>query len=146
MRVWIIVLFCLVIGVFDAKTYRIPDLLLVFLGILMVLFDIDQDIVVLQEHLACFLLLFVLFGSIYYFSGGLGFGDVKYAAVLGYAMGLFAMITMILLSAFLCILVYIVGLKIFHWNKTVKLPFAPFLSAGAIIALAVDLDFTRFIP
>jgi len=127
--------FCLVIAVVDLKTYRIPDILLIAFVLAMVILEGSQPLAVVVTRLATALGVFLLFFAVWYFSGGMGLGDVKYAAVLGYLLGFDKIFQALVFTAFLSIAIYIVGILLFHWSKTTKIPFAPFLSAGAIVSV-----------
>ena len=129
------VCFCLGIAAFDLKTYRIPDTLLISFILVIAVMEGDQPFPVMAAHLATALAVFLLFAAVWHFSRGIGFGDVKYAAALGYILNPEMNIKALIFTAFLCIIVYTLGLLLFRWPKTTKIPFAPFLSAGAIFAV-----------
>jgi prepilin signal peptidase PulO-like enzyme (type II secretory pathway) len=135
MYIAITVCFCLGIAIFDLKTCRIPDILLIAFAFLIIVFDGSQPFAVAAARLVTALAVLLLFAAVWYFSRGMGLGDVKYAAVLGYILGPDRIIHALLFTAFLSIVIYVMGIFLFHWSKTVKIPFAPFLSAGAITAV-----------
>ena len=136
MRSLILSLFALTISLIDAKTFRIPDVLLLSCFIILVMIDMSRSLEIwfFYEHCSTTFAWFVIFYLIYRYSGGLGFGDVKYAALLGYALGLEKSCIAFLFTAFSAILIYIIGRGIFRWEKSTKLPFAPFMSFGALAA------------
>ena len=78
---------------------------------------------------------FILYSAVFHFTKGLGFGDVKYAALLGYILGPEKLVIAFLITAFLGIIIYLAGIYIFRMEKTTRIPYAPFLSAGAILAV-----------
>ncbi|MDR1239711.1 MAG: A24 family peptidase [Treponema sp.] len=131
-----LVFFCILICLIDIKTRRIPDTLLALWLLYMLFSDLYTKNTASAEHIAAgtalFLLFFLLFSLT---SGTLGFGDVKLAGVLAYALNLDQTLVMCLFSAFLCLIVYAVGILCYHWEKSVKIPFAPFLGAGALMAV-----------
>lgn len=103
--------------------------------------DVFMKSVQLYGNLSAGIISFLIFYVIFTLSGGIGFGDVKLAGLLGYAVGLDGMLSMCLVAALFCMLVYILGIYIFRWNKTTKLPFAPFLSAGAVTVITSALPY-----
>jgi prepilin signal peptidase PulO-like enzyme (type II secretory pathway) len=136
--------FCLAIAVFDIKTFRIPDsLLLAFVTIMIILRENGPYISVIERFSAALAAL-LIFGAVCYYSKGMGLGDVKYAASLGYILGSDRLLIAFFYTAFLSIVIYLIGILLFHWPKTVKIQFAPFLSAGVIFVLLND-NIARFI-
>ena len=135
-RTLILAIFALIISVVDSKTLRIPDFLLLSCFFALVILDIYRSggTWFFYENLLSASVWFIIFYLVYRYSGGLGFGDVKYAALLGYALGLEKSGTAFLSTALGAILVYVIGIGFLRWEKTVKLPFAPFLSFGAMAA------------
>jgi leader peptidase (prepilin peptidase)/N-methyltransferase len=134
MRFLVFAVFCITISFIDARTLRIPDALLVLLLVCLAYFDREQGKEMLTDKLCAGAVSFGLFAGIYYFCGGIGFGDVKYAAVNGYALGTAKTAIAFFCAALACFAVYLAGIHIFHWSKQKKLPFAPFLSFGALAA------------
>ncbi len=138
-RIILFIVFCLVIAVVDSKTYRIPDVILILFLCVMSLFDIGKDIFYMAEHLLAAFLGFGVFYFVFTYSGGLGFGDVKYAAVLGYILGVEKMVFLFFFAAFGGIITYVIGFGIFRWGKATKIPFAPFLSLGALVVMYLNV-------
>jgi len=126
--------FCIGIAIVDLKTYRIPDVLLVFFAMVMIILEGSQPYALIMARIAAAVISFLLFGTVWFFSKGIGLGDVKYAALLGYLLGPESLIQAFFITALLSIIIYLMGIILFHWPKTTKIPFAPFMSAGAIIA------------
>jgi prepilin signal peptidase PulO-like enzyme (type II secretory pathway) len=129
--------FCVVIALFDLKTYRIPDILLALFFLVMIIMEWSAPLELKIARYVTAVTVLLLFGVVWYFSRGMGLGDVKYAALLGYVLGPDRVIHAFLCTALLGIIIYLSGILMFHWSKTTKIPFAPFLSAGAILALGV---------
>ena len=134
-----IVCFCLGIAVFDLKTYRIPDIfLLTFVIVMLILKDNGPYIPDLARFTASLAALSV-FCVIFYFSKGMGLGDVKYAAALGYILGPDKIVLVFLHTALLSVIIFFIGLLLYRWPKNTKIQFAPFLSAGVILVLLGDV-------
>jgi len=136
MRSFVLIVFTLAISLIDAKTFRIPDVLLLSCFIILVMLDISHlsGIWFFYEHCSTAFVWLVIFYLVYRYLGGLGWGDVKYAALLGYALGLEKSCIAFLFTAFGAVLIYIIGIGVFKWEKSAKLPFAPFLGFGTLAA------------
>ena len=132
----IIIVFSLVISLIDTKIYKIPNILLFSCLICLIFADIyarmGVDFYLKRTSIAFFW--FAVFYMVFRLSGGLGFGDVKFAFVLGYALGAEKSITAFIFMGIGAIFVYAIGVIVFKWNKSAKLPFAPFMSFGVIVA------------
>jgi prepilin signal peptidase PulO-like enzyme (type II secretory pathway) len=131
--------FCLVISVVDAKTLKIPDIFLLICVFVLLFFDRYASSVFFHSKIMTAIVSYMLFYFVYAYTGGLGFGDVKYAALLGYALGMEKACIAFFLTAIGIILMYIIGIWVFRWKKSTKLPFAPFLSFGAIVAELINV-------
>ena len=140
----VVICFCTLIAIIDVKTYRIPDLLLVcFASFMALMYRHDPSIMV---RLASSLAALLIFGGIYISTRGMGFGDVKYAAVLGYILNFDRLVPAFFISALLALLVYLAGMLLFRWKKKVRIPFAPFLSCGAIAAITGGIRLSELLP
>jgi len=135
------VCFCVGIAIFDLKTLRIPDIFLITFAVVMIIMEGSQTYTQLALRLAAAAGTFLLFGAVWYFTQGIGFGDVKYAALLGYLLGHSKIVPAFLFTALLSVIVYSIGVLFFAWSKTKKIPYAPFLSAGAVVSLIIDVNF-----
>jgi prepilin signal peptidase PulO-like enzyme (type II secretory pathway) len=127
--------FCTGIAAFDLKTYRIPDSLLALFVPVMLIPEKGRTDIPISGRLAASLAVLIIFGAVWYFSKGIGMGDVKYAAVLGFILSPDRLIPALLFTGIICIIVYSIGLFFCNWSKEARLPFAPFLSAGVIMSL-----------
>jgi len=134
----IIICFLTGIAVFDLKTYRIPDVLLLLFAFVVIILEGWQPYTFFFLRLFAAVLSFLLFGIVWYFSRGIGFGDVKYACLLGYLLGPEKLVFAFVITAFLGIVVYLTVLFFFRWSKTKKIPYAPFLSAGAVASILIN--------
>lgn len=132
--------FAVLISICDIISFRIPNILLA--GMVLTLTGIDvinHSYFLLFISFVSAIVLFALFFLIFRFIGGLGFGDVKYAAVIGYALGFQKALYACLAASLMGILFFAVFYFIApHNKKTVfkreqKIPFGPFLSFGLIL-------------
>jgi prepilin signal peptidase PulO-like enzyme (type II secretory pathway) len=134
-RVSFVCLLCLVISVIDVKTYTIPDVLLLILGAGLLVWDIfnSNRFMILSSTISA-LALFCVFFAVFHFAGGLGFGDVKFAALIGYALGFQKAVLACLFASLAGIIFFGVVFIITKQGKCErcrkKIPFAPFLSSG----------------
>jgi len=142
----IIIFFCILIAIIDLKSFRIPDILLVAFTAFVIILEGSQAFTLFVFRFAVASGAFLLFGGVWYFTRGIGFGDVKYAALLGYVLGPGKIVSTFLITALLGIIVYAIGILLFSWPKTKKIPYAPFLSAGAIFSLIFNIDLIGGIP
>jgi prepilin signal peptidase PulO-like enzyme (type II secretory pathway) len=124
---------CVFVGIADIRTMRIPDALL--LAIFSALVFFDRGGLLFYQRFVQALGCFTLFYLVFYFSRGIGFGDVKYAALIGYALDGEKILSAFFAAALGGMLVYAWGRGAARWDKSVRLPFAPFLSAGAAAAV-----------
>jgi prepilin signal peptidase PulO-like enzyme (type II secretory pathway) len=132
-----VICLCVIIALVDVKTYRIPDVLLVLFLPVILIPEVNHPHLSVVSRLIAALAAFIFFGAVWHYTQGMGFGDVKYAAVLGYILGPERLVQALIFTALLSMTIYIAGIFIFRWAKTAKIPFAPFLSAGAILTLGV---------
>jgi prepilin signal peptidase PulO-like enzyme (type II secretory pathway) len=139
-------IFALIITVVDVRSFRIPDLL-VFpcYGILLII-RVAADPSGLPAALAASLLCGLFFYIVRRISGGLGIGDIKYAALIGLFCGLPRAGAAFLCSAVLGLLAVSVLRLAGKSAPGQPVPFAPFLSIGAIAAYCFPNFFNFFFP
>lgn len=124
----------ILISFIDIKNNIIPNKIVIpsiFIGLfLMILFFPNRIIELIIFSIGVFILFLLIY---FIYPQGMGMGDVKLAALLGIFLGRDLIPAIIL--AFLSGAIYSIFLLIFK-NKRFKdrIPFAPFLSIGAIIA------------
>ena len=122
--------FLFYISVTDFKTLMIYDKILLPMAVTGIFFDARNLLVNLQDAILFSALSFFVMFVIFKISrGGLGGGDVKFSAVLGLWLGekIFSAIFLASIIAGIFALIYFVK----NPDKKIKLPFAPFLSAGS---------------
>ena len=124
----------LCIGIVDFKTRRIPNtLLLAILGLLLSV-DFLEGFAVIPYYLIAGICAYGLFYMVYRLKGGLGYGDVKYAGVIGYFLGPERVISGLLYAVLLGLAYWCAGSLIFRWGKKQRVPFGPWLGCGAVAA------------
>ncbi len=129
---------CILISFIDIKNFIIPDFLVITLFIFFLIFDVVYEPNKILLHVGHAAFIFTLFSCMYIFSKGIGFGDVKLITTFAYGFGFFETVY-ISLFASLSGLLYVLVLAIPNYNKKracllkVKIPFAPFLTAGLFV-------------
>lgn len=128
---WIFVIFSIPISIIDLRSRRIPDILSIPCFILLFF----TRLLLTPQHLPGCLVAAIfgmfLFYCVHSFTKGLGLGDVKLAGVIGLFCGIPCLLPAFLIAAFLGIAV---ALFFRTGSRSCPLPFAPFLTVGAIIA------------
>ena len=123
----------LCIGIIDFRSQRIPNVLLLVLLSSLVTTDVlmmaGENIV---RNALAGLGGFGLFYAVYRLRGGIGFGDVKYAGVIGYFLGPELVLIGLLCGVLFGILYWCIGCLFFRWGKEKRFPFGPWLSCGAV--------------
>lgn len=135
------------LAVIDARTRRLPNLLVVLSGVLVVGASI---VVVLASDVAATCLVYGLAGATVLalfhlalytaFPGQLGGGDVKIAIPVGFTLGWLGWATLVtgVLLGWLLATAYTVADRAVHGGwRALGLPLAPFLVSGALVALFV---------
>ena len=125
-------LYLTVISIFDLRTGRIPNFLTYGFFAAMLLSDILTAPSKILARLLCSAFFFLLFLCIAMFTKGLGMGDIKVAAVIGYCKGFFA-------ASLIFILACLGGMLFFLFCRFLKrgqkkIPFVPFVTAGYLIS------------
>ena len=122
--------FLILIAWTDFKTLMIYDKILLPMALLGIFFDACNLLVEVEEAVLFSALSFVLMFAVFKISrGGMGGGDVKFSAVLGLWLGEKIFSAIFLASCIAAVFALIYFLK--NPDKKIKLPFAPFLSAGS---------------
>jgi leader peptidase (prepilin peptidase) / N-methyltransferase len=139
-RLLIFLLAAVPITVIDIRQYRIPDVL--SLGGLGFLFAFDLFMfprMLVSESLLAFFA-FGLFLFLRATTKGLGFGDVKYAALIAFFSGLPFFFAALIAAASGGIGYWILCRAVWHRTANTRNPFAPFLSAGALVAFCLQVS------
>ena len=81
----------------------------------------------------------VLFLIVHFLTNGkLGMGDIKYSALMGIFIGLPGLFVAIGLASIMGLIFAVIGLLSGRINNNTKIPFAPFLTAGSIVAYFIN--------
>ncbi|MDR1949212.1 MAG: prepilin peptidase [Spirochaetaceae bacterium] len=142
----VFVLFAVPISIADIRSYRIPDILsLPCFFIILVIRILAAPGLLLNYGGAA------LFGGALFFcvrlgTRGLGIGDIKFAALIGLFCGLPAVFLAFAVAALTGILGALVRRRLARrrlsaGDSKTLLPFAPFLSLGAVTAYLLDVFF-----
>jgi prepilin signal peptidase PulO-like enzyme (type II secretory pathway) len=124
--------FALPVSIIDIRTRRIPDLLSVSCFILVLAARLWHSPETAPFFLAASLFAFALFFCVALGTGGLGFGDVKFAAVIGLVCGFPGVLAALFAASVLGLLAALFPL--FRGpDGAVPIPFAPFLCAGTLL-------------
>ncbi len=131
---------CVCISIIDIFTLKIPDRIVGPLFLFVSVYGIYRGEPMVMK-LCSGAGMFALFWCIYRITKGLGFGDVKLAGVIGYALGfegaVYACLAGSLIGiAFVLISAAARGSR--FGQKGEKIPFAPFISAGTILVYIVQ--------
>ena len=139
----------LIIIISDYQTMIIPDELLIFSGILlMILIGIKSGIIGLLYSIGNGLLAFAVMylikklGDFLFKKESMGGGDIKLMFIFGLVMGL----PMTLISIFIASFIGLpVSLYILYRKKEHEIPFGPFLAVAAIIINLTQLNIDKII-
>ena len=104
LRYSVFFVFNTIITVYDLRYYRIPDVLVAGCFSLILSIDISFFYFSIIKNLVSALIMFFLLSMVYLFKEGIGFGDVKLAALTAYVLGfyesIFALLTACLAGIF----------------------------------------------
>jgi len=132
----------------DLEHGILPDYLLIALAILSILFNLNIGIIGLGVNFFVGLVLFAIFLALFLVTRGrgIGFGDVKFAFVIGLLLGfpnsLAAIYISFVLGALVSILLIATGRKKMRGDT---IPFGPFLAGGILVMLLFSERVYEFI-
>lgn len=129
-------LYLVIISICDIRTKRIPDILTAIFFFILLFSDILSSPSSISGKILCGLFFFVLFFITAMFSKGLGMGDIKLAAVIGYCIG-YLETSVVFICACATGIVFCFIVYLFR-KKKIILPFAPFVTAGYVIEQVVS--------
>lgn len=131
----VFMLLCAVVFVSDIRKRIIPNYVLIAVVLLKALFlVIEFDLITLFDSVIGFTVASVVFLIPKFLRMPLGWGDVKFSAVLGFSLGFVKYIYSMLLAVLLVFLYCIVRKTVMKKDiEDFKLPLGSFMSAGAIL-------------
>lgn len=121
-------------AVIDLRSFRIPDMLSLGGLLALIAFDLATQAPDLPSSAAAGGFSFLLFSLVRKLTGGLGMGDVKYAATLGFFAGPRLLPLALLVAASGGLVYALVVLRLLKRPSPERIAFGPFLSAGGLAA------------
>ena len=125
-------LYLTLISIYDLRTLRIPNFLTYGFFALLFAHDIFTAPSEIPGHMLSAFFFFALFFLAAILTKGIGFGDVKLAAVLGYSCGILRTSVMLVFACTAAVAAFII-LRI-RKSRVKRLPFSPFVAAGYVIS------------
>ena len=142
----------LIITISDILYMIIPDELLIFSGVVILVlkiissgFGIIIPTIIDMLIASAILLLIKLIGDYAFKRESMGWGDIKLMLIFGMVLGWKMSVVTIFMSAFLALPISLITIKS---NKSHELPLGPYLGLAALICLICKIDFsmiTRFL-
>jgi prepilin signal peptidase PulO-like enzyme (type II secretory pathway) len=136
MDVCLLLIFAVPITIMDIREYRIPDFLTAGGLLFFTIFNLIQgERTIGSLALACGLG-FGLFWLIHLVSKGkMGLGDAKYSALLAVAAGVVPWLVTLFIASVAGLVFAAVMMGFFGMDRRARIPFAPFLTVGAVLAI-----------
>jgi prepilin signal peptidase PulO-like enzyme (type II secretory pathway) len=138
-RFLIFLIFSLGIAVIDFRSYRIPNVLLLCPALALILQDLLWEPWEIPVRLLAALGAWGFLYLVRLLCGGLGKGDVKYSALIGYFLGPAGTPGALFFAALLGIVFWTAGRVFLGWGREKRIPFGPWLSLGAIITVLLGI-------
>ncbi len=135
-QIGLLLLFAIPITIFDLRQYRIPDYLtfggiFFFIVLKVVRGGSSPALIALECGLG-----FGVFWAIHHLTRGkMGLGDAKYSALIAVAVGLLPWFVTLFIASVAGVLFALVMILVFGMDRRTQIPFAPFLTLGAVLAL-----------
>ena len=133
-------------AVIDLKTRTIPNYIpLTIIGIRMIIFIyeilyVDSAVSYLVSSLiGCFLCLVVLIIANKIVKSGIGGGDIKLLAAIGFMCGLYVVFSTLFIALICCIVVSIIAIMLKKYTSKDHLPFGPFIYLGFTVMCLLTL-------
>ena len=116
----------------DIRYGRIPNYLTISAFVIIITYDLIFSLSAIPLHLVCSLFFLIVFLTARFITKGIGYGDIKLAAVTGYCMGFIKTSSIFIISALLGITIFCL-LRV-KGKRIMTLPFAPLAAAGFVIS------------
>ncbi len=138
LQLLVFLLFALPLSVIDARSFRLPDALTLggFAALALTTMVLDPRAV--PGSLLAAGLAGVLFWTLRKTMGGLGLGDVKYAALVGFFTGPRGLSPALAVAAATGILYALAARAVRGRSLRERIPFGPFLTFGALASFALE--------
>jgi leader peptidase (prepilin peptidase) / N-methyltransferase len=132
---WTLVSLFIIITVSDIKYMLIPDKILLFFAGIFLLERIFIPLVPWWDSVVGALVGFTVLLLISIASkGGMGGGDIKLYALLGFVLGTKLVLMSLFISTFLGAIIGMIGIGLGIFKRREPIPFGPFIAAGTLIA------------
>jgi len=127
----------IIIFVYDLKHYEIPDKVLIPAIIISFLYILIFNFSGILSHLCAVLIAAGFFFAIFFISSGkwMGFGDVKFAVLMGLLLDVPNVLTALFLAFFFGAIIGIISMILKKTNLKSEIPFGPFLITGTLLAI-----------
>ena len=127
----------IIIFVYDLKHYEIPDKVLIPAIIISFLYILIFNFSGILSHLWAVLIAAGFFFAIFFISSGkwMGFGDVKFAVLMGLLLDVPNVLTALFLAFFFGAIIGIISMILKKTNLKSEIPFGPFLITGTLLAI-----------
>ena len=131
---------CIIISVVDITIRKIPNEMLLFTLIIGIIFVfVNNQVSSINLNIIGFIVGFILFFLPAMIGKGAGWGDVKYAAVVGFCLGIYNFLTAVIIMT-LILLVYTAYIMITgKGNLKTKIALGPFLASAFVIVLVLNI-------
>lgn len=126
-----------VIFVYDLKHYEIPDKVLFPAIAVALIYNLFFNFNLIINYGIAVVIAAGFFLAIFVFSGGkwIGFGDVKFAILMGLLLGISKVLTALFLAFLFGAIISIILLSFYGKKMKSEVPFGPFLVMGTFLAL-----------
>jgi leader peptidase (prepilin peptidase) / N-methyltransferase len=132
---WTLVSLFIIITVSDIKYMLIPDKILLFFAGVFLLERIFIPLTPWWDSILGAIVGFTLLFIISFVSkGGMGGGDIKLYALLGFVLGTKLVLMSLFISTLLGAVIGMIGILIGVFERKKPIPFGPFIAAGTLIA------------
>lgn len=143
---WSLISLLIIVFISDICFMLVPDKILSVFSVIFLILRIIKPLTPWWESLAGASIAFVLLLVIAVISnGGMGGGDIKLYAVLGFVLGVEHVLTSFIFATFIGAIVGLIGMAIGVVERKKPIPFAPFIVIGTlIIYFSRDYIFTWY--
>jgi len=131
---------CIILSAVDISIKKIPNELILMTLIIGAAFLVTgQPIGNIEVNIFGFVLGFIIFFLPAMIGKGAGWGDVKYAAAVGFCLGLYGILTAILIMTFFLIIYTVYIILTGKGNLKSKIALGPFMASGFVAVLVINM-------